>query len=404
MHVAAINAPDLLLPLWRGTMRCDPTDDKENWDWVVLIGDVWTAHGKAVADSLPHLPGSFDRPPRNPAEKINTGYKAWEFLLYIFGLCPALLHGILPDKYWSNFCRLVRGIRLMTQHIITKEDLREAHMHLLTWERDFELLYYQRRLDHLHFIRPVTHAITHLATETRTIGNLGQEIRQPSNPYANLSSRAVHRAQVNALKAMIPDLEPEGNSVPRGAQVLGDGFILLRATERTSHPINQSEVAAYQQYFNGMNIPHSIFRWARLRLPNGQVARSAWKEILKPIDRLRMARFVKLKIDGELRFAEVKYYARIKVNADFETIACISLFSQPDQQLLRLSWHTILSCIPQNDIQIVDVKSILSVVAMVPHQVHTLGDMERYFVVEKPGLDVATISGWEEATVDDDLD
>ena len=41
----------------------------------------------------------------------------------------------------------------------------------------------------------------------RTIGNLGQEIKQPSNPYANLSQRGLIRAQVNALKAIIPALD-----------------------------------------------------------------------------------------------------------------------------------------------------------------------------------------------------
>ncbi len=32
----------------------------------------------------------------SPAEKISSGYKAWEFLIYVFGLCLALLYGILP--------------------------------------------------------------------------------------------------------------------------------------------------------------------------------------------------------------------------------------------------------------------------------------------------------------------
>ena len=42
----------------------------------------------------------------------------------------------------------------------------------------------------------------------RTIGNLGEEIWQPSKPYANLSQRGLIRNQVNALIAMVPDLVP----------------------------------------------------------------------------------------------------------------------------------------------------------------------------------------------------
>jgi hypothetical protein len=39
--------------------------------------------------------------------------KAWEFLLYLFGLRPGLLYNILPEKYWKNFCKLVYGVRIV---------------------------------------------------------------------------------------------------------------------------------------------------------------------------------------------------------------------------------------------------------------------------------------------------
>ena len=40
--------------------------------------------------------------------------------------------------------------------------------------------------------------------------------------------------------------------------------------------------------------PH-IIRWARLRLPNGQIARSSWKEKLKSADsQVRTARNIKV--------------------------------------------------------------------------------------------------------------
>ena len=108
MHLIGLNIPDLLLKLWRGTMECDRKngDDRDTWDWVFLVGDVWKQHGQDVANARRFLPSSFDRPPRNPAEKISSGYKCWEFLHYLYGLGPGLLHGILPDKYWRNFCKL----------------------------------------------------------------------------------------------------------------------------------------------------------------------------------------------------------------------------------------------------------------------------------------------------------
>ena len=51
----------------------------------------------------------------------------------------------------------------------------------------------------------------------RTIGNLGQEIKLHSDPYANLSERGVRRAQMNALKAILPELEPDKAALPRGS-------------------------------------------------------------------------------------------------------------------------------------------------------------------------------------------
>ena len=58
-------------------------------------------------------------------------------------------------------------------------------------------------------------------------------------------------------------------------------------------------LAAYIQKLNGNHVlgPHfcpKIARWARLRLPNGQVARSRWKESHKPLNKIRVSRNVKV--------------------------------------------------------------------------------------------------------------
>ena len=240
MHLVALNIPDLIINLWRGTFDCEKTDKITDWDWAVLQGDRWKAHGKAVAAATPYLPGSFDRPPRNPAEKIKSGYKAWEFLMYIFGLGPGLFYGVLPDRHWKHFCKLVFGIRILCQHRIKTKCLCEAHKALVDFCDQFELLYYQRCVDRLHFVCPCLHTLRHLASEVtqigplacssqwtleRTIGNLGEEIRQPSNPFANLSQCAIRRCQVNALKVMIPDLGSSTNCLPRGARDVGDGYV-----------------------------------------------------------------------------------------------------------------------------------------------------------------------------------
>lgn len=314
MHLAALNVSDLMISLWRGTIDCTRPDDRSTWDWAVLRGDVWQQHGRAVADALHYLPSSFDRPPRNIAEKLTSGYKAWEFLLYLYGLGPGLLCGLLPDNYYTNFCKLVRGIRLVHQHKITLDAVREARLALASFAQEFELIYCQRKATRVHFVRPCLHSVVHLPSEVirvgppicssqwtleRTIGNLGEEIKQHSNPFANLSQRGIRRARVNALKAMIPDLEQSKatQDLPRGAIDLGDGYVLLRAREAEPRALRDCEAEALRESLPATSREGDIFvrRWAKLRIPTGQNCNSAWKELNKPLEKRRTARNVKVR-------------------------------------------------------------------------------------------------------------
>ena len=195
MHLLFINLGELLIPLWRGTLSCDPLDDRSLWDWATLTGDTWLEHGKLVADATKYFPSSFHRPPRNPAEKISSGYKATEYYLYLFGLGVGLFRTVLPTKYWQHFCKLAHGVHIISQRSITLDQVREAHSYLIQFVEQYENLYYQRRIDRLHFCRPCLHTLLHTAPEAtrvgpgtyltqftmeHAIGDLGGDIRQPS--------------------------------------------------------------------------------------------------------------------------------------------------------------------------------------------------------------------------------
>jgi hypothetical protein len=313
MHLGALNLSDLMISLWRGTIDCTKPDDKSMWTWAVLRGNIWLQHGKDVGDALHYLPSSFDRPPRNIAEKLTSGYKAWEFLQYLYGLGPGLLYNILPDNYYRNYCKLVFGMRLMNQHQITKMQVREAHVALTSFAQEFEIIYCQRLATRIHFVRPCVHSLLHLPREVvrlgppicssqwtleRTIGNLGEEIKQHSNPFANLSQRGLRRARTNALYAMIPDLEvdkPSEPGLPRGAKDLGGGFVLLRARDRSPHTLRGCEADALRAFLRTTaSGTISVHRWAKLRIPTGQICYSGWKEKEKPLLKRRTARNVKV--------------------------------------------------------------------------------------------------------------
>jgi hypothetical protein len=125
-----------------------------------------------------------------------------------------------------------------------------------------------------------------------TIGNLGQEIRQPSNPFANLARHALQQSQVNALKSIYPELGPESKfQLPRGAMDVGEGYTMLRP--RDKYPVEIPGHLAAQALSRAVNTSR-IRRWGRACLPNGQVARSLWSERRRTSQRIRVSRNVKV--------------------------------------------------------------------------------------------------------------
>ena len=313
MHQPLINLAALLLDLWCARPDARDQDRFSVWPWAVLTGDVWKAHGQVVSRVAKYLPTSFGRTPRNPQEKISSGFKAWEFLNYIYGEGPGVFYSVLPEPYYSHFCRLVRGIRIIYQHAISREQLASAHELLLQWCLDFELLYCARNPDRLHFVRQCVHSLTHLAREThrlgplslssqwtmeRVIGYLGSLIRQPSNAFRNLAAQTRRVAITNTLVAMWPDFEKtKGN--PRGCNDIGDGYILLGPKDTESHHTSPTERTALDTFFSGQpgaeNVERqSVFRWGRLRVSAEQIARSRWKELERCSDMARTDRNVKV--------------------------------------------------------------------------------------------------------------
>ncbi len=151
-------------------------------------------------------------------------YKAWEFLLYLYGLGPGLLCDVLPAVYYTNYCKMVYGVHLMNQHRIMHDNLCQAYLALTSFAQEFEMIYCQHLAMQIHFVQPCIHSLMHFPHEVVhlgppiclsqwtlkcTIRNLGEEIKQHSNQFANLSQCGIRCAHANTLMAMIPDLDLE---------------------------------------------------------------------------------------------------------------------------------------------------------------------------------------------------
>ena len=99
--------------------------------------------------------------------------------------------------------------------------------------------------------------------------------------------------------AIIPDLEANGclgGALPRGSEDLKDGYILLRVQDKHRQCLRECEVEALQRFSPTLSEMDIMFvrRWARLRIPNGQICYSAWKELQKPLEKRRTVRNVKV--------------------------------------------------------------------------------------------------------------
>jgi len=132
----------------------------------------------------------------------------------------------------------------------------------------------------------------------RTIGNLGEEIWLHADPYANLSQRVIERTCVNALYALAPDLLHTTGKLPAGAYDIGEKYLLLGPREH--HQMDTTTLGAFQIFSdmhnwrikNGDSL--SVDRFARLLLPNGQIAQSWWHKKKRPAEKVQIARSVKV--------------------------------------------------------------------------------------------------------------
>ncbi|KAG2069995.1 hypothetical protein BDR04DRAFT_1020043 [Suillus decipiens] len=98
------------------------------------------------------------------------------------------------------------------------------------------------------------------------------------------------------------------------------------------------------------NVPFAppITRWARLCLTNGQVARSAWKENGMS-KQLRMARNMKIFIDGHTSIAEIYFYFNMTIHNQEKTFTLVSEFDRRHPELLEWSFQTVFTCCHHGD-------------------------------------------------------
>ena len=104
---------------------------------------------------------------------------------------------------------------------------------------------------------------------------------------------------------MIPQLDKEPKN-PHGSEDIGDGYVLLRAKDERMRTLQGPVAAVVREYMReqtGEDVTNwnpRVCRWARLRIPTGQIARSAWKEKMKPLEKVRISRNIRVSTTNDL--------------------------------------------------------------------------------------------------------
>jgi hypothetical protein len=107
-----------------------------------------------------------------------------------------------------------------------------------------------------------------------------------------------------------------------------------------------------------------------------------------------------LTINRAPSIADVEYFFQLRFGDVIHSLALVSVFSPPDEELLKESNHAVHICRHGGvaALRVVDVKSISSVVSMVPdYQVTAEGDIiipeNQYSLVDVPLLKLASLCG-----------
>jgi hypothetical protein len=102
---------------------------------------------------------------------------------------------------------------------------------------------------------------------------------------------------------------------------------------------------------------------------------------------------LKFSIGGASHIGEVQFFFRSDHSGAERAYALVSVWSEPDQDLLQESINTVYLCAytGQADLRVIDAKVITSVVAMVPMTPRNGDQSSQFFLLEKPGLEITRL-------------
>ena len=179
--------------------------------------------GILIERAMNTLPPTFSSPIRNPDEKRNSSYKAFEWM--------GLLHWYIIPIGWElgfdkevlhNFAQFVNIVEVAMSHSPkSDDDLATLYNLIKSFLEGFERLYVQNDPEKVSRCRLCIWQLIHIpmhiawngsirfgsqATVERAIGEIGHKVRSKKAPFANISTMLYERACIKVLNLQFPFL------------------------------------------------------------------------------------------------------------------------------------------------------------------------------------------------------
>lgn len=144
MHLVVINLVEIKLKLWMGKYDFDKDSDAP----YILTKEQWIQIGQELDNARQTLPDAFGPAPLN----IYTRYKSYKrkaiqkhnlMLLYL----PTIMHGKLPEPYYSNLLLLCKAYTLTMSRSVTPETIEAIQELWCRYNETFERHYVKVTLD-----------------------------------------------------------------------------------------------------------------------------------------------------------------------------------------------------------------------------------------------------------------
>lgn len=278
MHLYWENIVPTMFDLWRGkffsSKRNDEREGNQNnnmarktkppakkfWDnediYNVKAAD-WQEIAEDMKESSKLIPSQFGSPLRNIANNF-TNFKANEWQNWALFTAPVLLKGILDDRCYTHFMRLVSAFTTSMDTAFSAKDIITVKEDICAFLIHYEATYYQYKYDKVSVCTSQFHYLAHIPDMLEWLGPVWAYWQFPMERMCgiivagvgsriqanrNISCNILHQEQLHALRYLASDktcVLPLGHALNQPNEIDTDDDLDNSQSQATSKPASLS--------------------------------------------------------------------------------------------------------------------------------------------------------------------